>query len=151
MLKKNDLLLLLTELQKEGKDVKEQINKLVRSSEIPVDIIKFINDNRPLTITQFYERLRKSYNAKRSSLYINLVREPKQPFDTLTTLSSLNLQLLLFAKHLEDKDVTMFLSHSRAEEIASILYNYYKTYDLKPVFTLLSLIRSDLKVFEAIR
>ncbi len=151
MLKKNDLLLLLTELQKEGKDVKEQIDKLVRSSEIPVDIIKFINDNRPLTITQFYERLRKSYNAKRSSLYINLVREPKQPFDTLTTLSSLNLQLLLFAKHLEDKDVTMFLSHSRAEEIASILYNYYKTYDLKPVFTLLSLIRSDLKVFEAIR
>ena len=151
MLKKNDLLLLLTELQKEGKDVKEQINKLVRSSEIPVDIIKFINDNRPLTITQFYERLRKSYNAKRSSLYINLVREPKQPFDTLTTLSSLNLQLLLFAKHLEDKDVPMFLSHSRAEEIASILYNYYKTYDLKPVFTLLSLIRSDLKVFEAIR
>lgn len=151
MLKKNDLLLLLTELQKEGKEVKEHINKLIRSPEIPTEVIKYINDNRPLTIAQFYEKLRKSYNNKRSSLYINLVREPKQPFDTLTTLSSLNLQLLLFAKHLDDKDVPMFLSHSRAEEIASVLYNYYTTYDLKPVFTLLTLIRSDLKTFEYIK
>jgi hypothetical protein len=86
MLNKNDLLLLLTTIQKEGKDVKSQINKLLTSPELSTEVIKFVNDNRPLEITQFYEQLRKSYNNKRSSLYINLVKEPDRPFDVLTTL-----------------------------------------------------------------
>jgi hypothetical protein len=151
MLNKNDLLLLLTTIQKEGKDVKSQINKLLTSPELSTEVIKFVNDNRPLEITQFYEQLRKSYNNKRSSLYINLVKEPDKPFDVLTTLSSLNLQLLLFAKHLDEKSVTMFFSHSRAEEISRVLNNYYKTYDLKPIYTILKLIRSDIKAFEYIK
>jgi|GEM_PF-3427793 len=151
MLNKNDLLLLLTTIQKEGKDVKSQISKLLTSPELPAEVIKFVNDNRPLEITQFYEQLRKSYNNKRSSLYINLVKEPDKPFDVLTTLSSLNLQLLLFAKHLDEKSVTMFFSHSRAEEISRVLNNYYKTYDLKPIYTILKLIRSDIKAFEYIK
>ena len=151
MLKKNDLLLLLTTLQKEGIDVKSQINKLLTTSEIPPEVVKFINDNRPLEITQFYEQLRKSYNNKRSSLYINLVKDPDKPFDTLTTLSSLNLQLLLFAKHLEEENVPMFFSHSRAEEISRVLNNYYRTYDLKPIYAILSIIRSDIKAFETIK
>lgn len=151
MLNKNDLLLLLTTIQKEGKDVKSQISKLLTSPELSTEVIKFVNDNRPLEITQFYEQLRKSYNNKRSSLYINLVKEPDKPFDVLTTLSSLNLQLLLFAKHLDEKSVTMFFSHSRAEEISRVLNNYYKTYDLKPIYTILKLIRSDIKAFEYIK
>lgn len=151
MLTKNDLLLLLTSIQKEGKDVKSQITKLMTSPEISTDIIKFINDNRPLEISQFYEQLRKSYNNKKSSLYINLVKEPTIPFEALITLSSLNLQTLLFAKHLKEEQVTMFLSHSRAEEISRVLNNYYLTFDLKPVFALLHLIRSDIKAFENIK
>ncbi len=150
MLKKNDLILLLTQLQEKGIDVSSQLKKVIVSSDIPLDVIKFINDNRPLDVTAFYEQLRKSYNAKRSSLYINLVKEEfKEPTDVLVTLSSLNLQILLFAKHLEKPQ--MFLSHSRAEEITRVLNNYYKTYDLKPVMTLKDLIRSDLKVFESIK
>ena len=150
MLKKNDLILLLTQLQEAGVEVASQLKKVIVSSEIPIDVVKFINDNRQLDVTGFYEQLRKSYNNKRSSLYINLVREePKDPTEVLITLSSLNLQILLYAKHLESPQ--MFLSHSRAEEITRVLNNYYKTYDLKPVMTLRDLIRSDLKVFESIK
>lgn len=152
MLKKNDLILLLTQLQETGVDVSSQLKQVIISSDMSklIDVIKFINDNRQLDVTGFYEQLRKSYNNKRSSLYINLVREePKDPTEVLITLSSLNLQILLYAKHLEKPQ--LFLSHSRAEEITRVLNNYYKTYDLKPVLLLRDLIRSDLKVFESIK
>ena len=150
MLKKNDLILLLTQLQAEGEDVSSQLRTVVSSTEIPLDVVKFINDKRQLDVTGFYEQLRKSYNNKRSSLYINLVREDvKDPNEVLITLSSLNLQILLYAKHLDNPQ--MFLSHSRAEEITRVLNNYYRTYDLVPVMTLRNLVRSDLKVFESIK
>ncbi len=150
MLKKNDLILLLTQLQEKGLEVSSQLRKVIVSQDIPLDVVKFINDNRQLDVTSFYERLRKSYNDKRSSLYINLVREDlKDPTDALTTLASFNLQVLLFAKHLDNP--TMFLSHSRAEEVTKVLNNYYKTYDLKPVLALRTLIKSDLKAFESIK
>jgi hypothetical protein len=152
MLKKNDLILLLTQLQESGVDVSSQLKQVVISSEVSklIDVIKFINDNRQLDVTGFYEQLRKSYNEKRSSLYINLVREePKDPTEALITLASLNLQILLYAKHIDNPQ--LFLSHSRAEEITRVLNNYYKTYDLKPVLFLRNLIRSDLKVFESIK
>ena len=67
----------------------------------------------------------------------------------MTTLSALILQINLYAKHLDNP--TMFLSHSRAEEITRVLNNYYTTYDLEPALTLRKLIRADLKAFESIR
>lgn len=150
MLKKNDLILLLTQLQSTGEDVTAQLHSVAVSSEIPLDVVKFINDKRQLDVTGFYEQLRKSYNNKRSSLYINLVREDvREPNEVLITLASLNLQILLYAKHLDNPQ--MFLSHSRAEEITRVLNNYYRTYDLKPVMLLRDLVRSDLKVFESIK
>lgn len=150
MLKKNDLILLLTQLQSTGEDVTAQLRAVAKSSDIPLEVVKFINDKRQLEVTGFYEQLRKSYNNKRSSLYINLVREDiREPEEVLITLASLNLQILLYAKHLDNPQ--MFLSHSRAEEITRVLNNYYRTYDLLPVMTLRDLIRSDLKVFESIK
>lgn len=150
MLRKNDLILLLTQIQAGGEDVSSLIREVASSPDMPVSVIKFINDRRPLDVTGFYEQLRKSYNNKRSSLYINLVREDvKDPNEVLITLSSLNLQILLYAKHLDSPQ--MFLSHSRAEEITRVLNNYYKTYDLRPALALRDLIRSDLKAFESLK
>ncbi len=150
MLKISDLILLLTELEERGVNgASHQIRQIIGKSEISLDTLKFINDNRILDVANFYEQIRKSYNAKKSSLYINLVREDlKSPTDALTTLASLNLQILLFAKHLESPQ--MFLSHSRAEEITRVLNNYYRTYDLKPVIALRTLIKADLVAFETI-
>jgi CDP-glycerol glycerophosphotransferase (TagB/SpsB family) len=151
MLKTTDLILLLTELEEKGVEgSSQQIRELVTKGEILFETLKFINDNRLLDVANFYEQIRKSYNSKKSSLYINLVREEvKNPKDMLTTLASLNLQILLFANHIDNPQ--MFLSHSRAEEITRVLNNYYRTYDLKPVIALRSLIKADLKSFESIK
>ena len=72
-LKKTDCLLLLTELQENGYDVDDQIQKLLLSTTLPLDVIKFINDKRQFDVAAFYEKLRKSYNNRKSDLYINIV------------------------------------------------------------------------------
>ena len=150
MLTKTDLLLLLTDLESKGIDTKKQETLLLTNSGISRDVLKFINDNRQFDVAGFYEMLRKNYNNKKSPLYKNLVKEEfKDTSEVLTTLAALNLQILLYAKHLPDSK--MFLRHSRADEITQVLNNYYKTYDLIPCFKCLKLIKSDLKVFEMIR
>lgn len=150
MLTKNDLLLLLNEMQVSGKETSKLATRLALSEGVPRDILKYINDNRPLEVAQFYEMLRKNYNHKKSNLYKNLVREElSEPIEALITLSALNLQILLYAKKLDDNK--MFLKHSRADEITKVLNNYYNTYDLIPCLKMLKLIKSDLKCFENIK
>lgn len=149
MVTKNDLLLLLTELQENGEDVKSQITRLVSTSTLPLDILKFINDRRQFEVASFYELLRKNYNNKKSHLYKNIVKEDlSDPQEVLTTLAALNLQILLFARKLDDDK--LFLKHSRAEEITRVLNNYYKTYDLIPCLKVCKLIKADLCAFETI-
>ena len=150
MLTKNDLLLLLNEMQASGKETSKLATRLALSEGVPRDILKYINDNRPLEVAQFYEMLRKNYNHKKSNLYKNLVREElSEPIEALITLSALNLQILLYAKKLDDNK--MFVKHSRADEITKVLNNYYNTYDLIPCLKMLKLIKSDLKCFENIK
>lgn len=150
MITKNDLLLLLNEMQASGKETSKLATRLALSEGVPRDILKYINDNRPLEVAQFYEMLRKNYNHKKSNLYKNLVREElSEPIEALITLSALNLQILLYAKKLDDNK--MFLKHSRANEITKVLNNYYNTYDLIPCLKMLKLIKSDLKCFENIK
>lgn len=147
-LKKTDLLLLLTELQDNNIDVGAQINLLMKSSNIPLEVIKFINDNREMEITKFYEHIRKSYNDKKSKLYINIVKEIDDPQEVLTTLSSLLNQILLWSKKVDNKQ--LFLDNSRAREITLVLNNYFKTYDITQAITLIKLIKSDIKCLESV-
>ena len=150
MLTKNDLILLWTEMQEDGKDTSRFISELFQTEGLSKNVLKYIKDNRHLDVANFYEVLRKSYNNKKSNLYKNLVKEEiNEPIEALITLSSLNLQILLYAKKLDDDK--MFLKHSRAEEITQVLNNYYRTYDLIPCLKALKVIKSDLKCFESIR
>lgn len=147
MINKQDVLVLLTELKENGIDTTEQIKELLRANEPTVNIIKFINDNRELDATKFYEKLRKSYNNKKSSLYINIVKEKyDEPKDVLTTLASLNLQILLFSKHVEN--IPMFLRQTRFEEINKCMLKYAKDGDLIPAQQLLRCVKVDLKALE---
>ncbi len=149
MVTKNDLLLLLTELQESGIEVNGYLSKVLTSPSVSLDVVKFINDQRQFDVASFYELLRKNYNSKKSPLYKNIVREDlTDPQEVLTTLAALNLQILLFAKKLDDDK--MFLKHSRAEEITRVLNNYYKTYDLIPCLKLLKLVKADLVAFETV-
>ena len=73
MISRSDILLLLTDLQSKGIDVKDDINNLYSSQIIPLETLKKLNENRSLDLLNFYEKLRESYNKKRSKLYIRLI------------------------------------------------------------------------------
>lgn len=149
MITRNDCVLLLTEIQnKTGENTTPYVKELFKTADINIDILKYINSKRQLDLTRFYDKLRRSYNNKRSSLYINIVKETENPADVLTTLASLNLQILLFAKNVDDK--LMFFNHARSSEITLVLNNYFKTFDIQPCLKLLKLIKADLKVCEMI-
>jgi hypothetical protein len=149
LLTRNDVLILLKELKDNGVDTSSVIMYAVREEIPSIKVLKFINEYRPLDIQLFYEKLRKSYNDKRSKLYINIVREIEDPNEVLTTLSSLVTQILLFSRTVEDPQ--MFLKTARLDDITKCLYAYTKTYDILPSIKLLQYIKADLKAFESLK
>ena len=150
MITKQDCLLLLSELKTKGIDTTEQIRDCVSSPSVSLDVLKFINDNRPLDIIEFYEKLRKSYNNKKSVLYKNIVKELDETkiTEVLTTLSSLQLQIFLFAKNLENPE--QFYKHARLDEISKCILNYSQTYSLVNCINLLRIVKADMKALESI-
>ena len=147
MITYSDCLVLLGDLSNKGIDCSNQIKELTKNG-VNLTTLKFINDNRELDLTKFYEKLRKSYNNKKSSLYINIMKEPDDINNVLTTLNSYSLQILLFSKNVENRD--RFFKFSRLEEVYKCLYLYSKTYDLIPCIKLINLIKSDIKALETI-
>lgn len=148
MISKNDVVLLLTDLQDSGVDIGNAIIDVFRSSTIPLSVVKFINDHRPLDLTLFYEQLRKNYNHKKSKLYINIVKEIEDPDEIISTLSAYQLQVILFSKKAENPQ--MFLQHARAREISLVLTKYFTDFDLTICLDLLKLIKADLLACETI-
>lgn len=149
MITKNDCLILLSDIEKKGIDTSAVINELL-SNGMTLNVIKFINDNRQLDVSAFYEKIRKSYNQKKSNLYMNIVKEDfVEPAKTLTTLSALLTQILLFSKNVQDRQ--MFLKHSRADEITKVLNGYFTSWDITTCIKLLRLIKVDLKALESVK
>lgn len=148
MITRNDCILLLSELSLHGVDTKSMLQKTLSTPNIDIDVIKFINKNRQLDVTAFYEKLRKSYNNKRSDLYKNIVTcdEVDCTGNVLTTLSALSLQILLFTKNVSNQ--RMFLNHTRFEEIHQAMLNYSRTFDLVPCIKVLQIVKADLKALE---
>ncbi len=144
-----DCILLLSELEEQGnKEATKLIERVASSSSVDLEVLRFINKNRPLDVLDFYEHIRKNYNQKKSKLYINIVKEIDKPDEVLTTLSSLLTQILLYNKNVDNK--VLFLKHSRAEEISKVLVYYFKTYDITKAISLIKLIKADLKALESI-
>ena len=150
MISKSDILLLLTELQNSGEDVSGDIAELYRSPNIPFNTLKRINDKRSLDLVKFYEKLRKSYDNKRSKLYINIMKSNENvltdPKTILTTLSALLNQILQF----DCGDKAMFIKHARAEEITQVLNIYFKSFNIEPALKLLTLFKADICALETI-
>jgi len=150
MISKSDVVLLLTELKDKGEDISDDITTLYKSENIPLDILRKINNSRPLSIIKFYEKIRQSYNKKHSKLYINIMRSDENATQEaktiLTTLSGLLNQILQF----ECDDKPMFLKHVRADEITRALEIYFKTFNIDPSYRLLKLIKADVFVMELV-
>lgn len=144
MITKTDLLLLLSNMD----DGQEYISKVLASDDIPMDVIKFINDQREFDVSMFYTHIRKSYNQKKSKLYIQIMKGMEDINEAIITLSSLHLQIQLFAKKANDRN--LFLKHSRAPEICSVLSKYYQNFDVSNCFKLMRLIKADIVAFETL-
>lgn len=148
MINRSDCLILLNELKEKGVDTKDITLELFKTKEPSLEILKFINDNKTLDARLFYEKIRKSYNNHKSNLYINIVKGNLEPKEVLTCLASLNLQILLYNKNVENS--TMFLRHMRFDEIQKVMLNYFINGDIIPCQKLLNLFKLDLKALEEI-
>ena len=150
MISKRDCILLLSELSQRGIDTSSMLSKALKTPDVDIEVIKFINTHRPFDANLFYDKLGKTYNHKKSNLYKNIVTcdEVDCSDSVLTTLAALNLQILLYMNNVEDS--RMFMSHTRFEEINQVLLNYGRTYDLVPCIKVLQIIKADLKAFEYI-
>ena len=149
MITKNDCLLLLAELQDKGIETKPYVTRVIKNNNIDLDVLKFINTNRQLELTKFYNFLRQRYNEKKSKLYKEIVQiDEKQPKDIVVTLSSLLTQILLYSNKVDNKQ--LFLKHSRADEINKVLLKYFQNYDVQLCVTMLNLLKADLKACEYI-
>lgn len=149
MINKSDLMTVLVTLEDRGINIDQQMKKLLTSKEIPIDVLKFIIDNRGIEVANFYEMLRKKHNQKKSQLYHNIVKDITDPEEIVTTLACLLVQITLYSKKLtSSKDI--FQREVRAEEISRVLNEYYATGALENCLSLIKLLKADLLVLEHI-
>ena len=149
MITKNDCLTVLVSLEDRGVQIDAAMKKLITSKEVPMDVLKFILDNRGSEVANFYEMLRKKHNQKKSPLYLNIVKDITDPEEIITTLACLLVQITLYSKKLtSNKEI--FQREVRAEEITRVLNNYYSTGILDQCIALIKLLKADLLVLEYI-
>lgn len=148
MINKNDCMSILVKLEDRGLNIDAYMRKLVVSKDIPLDVLKFIAQNRGIEVGNFYEMLRKKHNQSKSPLYTNIVKEVTDPKESVITLTCLLTQIALYGSKLEDKDA--FYKEVRAEEISRVLNGYFQSGRLENVLALIKLIKSDMLVLEYI-
>lgn len=149
MITKNDCLTLLVALEDKGIDINGPMKKLITSKDIPLDVLKFILDNRGIEVANFYEMLRKKHNQKKSPLYHNIVKDITDLDEIITTLACLLVQVTLYSKKLtSNKEI--FQREVRAEEITRVLNHYYSTGEFDQCLALIKLLKADLVVLEHI-
>ena len=149
MITKNDCLTVLVSLEDKGLNIDAIMKKLLTSKDIPVEVLKFIMENRGIEVANFYEMLRKKHNQKKSPLYYNIVKEITDPDDIITTLACLLVQITLYSKKLQTNR-EIFQREVRAEEITRVLNTYYSTGSLDQCIALIKLLKTDLLVLEHI-
>lgn len=148
MITKNDCLSILVKLEDQGLNIDPYMKQLVISREVPMEVLRFISQNRGIEVGNFYEMLRKKHNKEKSPLYTNIVREIEDPKEVITTLTCLLTQIALYGSKLEDKE--SFYKEVRAEEISRVLNGYFQNNRLENPIALLRLIKSDMVVLEYI-
>jgi hypothetical protein len=149
MITKNDCLTILVSLEDRGVNIDQYMKRLLTSKEIPIEVLKFILENRGIEVANFYEMLRKKHNQKKSPLYHNIVKDITDPEEIITTLACLLVQITLYSKKLtSNKEI--FQREVRAEEISRVLNDYYVTGALDSCMSLIRLLKADLVVLEHI-
>ena len=148
MITKNDCMAILVKLEDKGLNINEYMRKLIISKEPPIDVLKFIVDNRGVETNHFYEHLRKNHNAKKSPLYKNIVSEIDDPNEIITTLTCFLTQVTLYGNKLDEDTKADFYKEVRAEEAARVLHQYFVDGLYTACAALIKLIKADILVME---
>lgn len=148
MITKNDCMAILVKLEDKGLNINEYMRKLIVSKEPPIDVLRFIVDNRGIEANHFYEHIRKNHNEKRSPLYKNIVSEISDLNEVITTLTCFLTQATLFGNKLEDDAKADFFKEVRAEEVARVLHQYFVDGSYAGSLALIKLIKADILVLE---
>lgn len=149
MITKNDCLTLLISLEDRGINIDNPMKKLITSSTVPMEVLKFILDNRGIEVANFYEMLRKKHNQKKSPLYHNIVKDIEDVEEIITTLACLLVQINLYSRKLTSNR-EIFQREIRAEEITRVLNDYYSNGTFDQCLALIKLLKTDLVVLEYI-
>lgn len=150
MINRIDCYQVLFELKKNGVDVEAQLKMLSTSPTVPSSVIKFINENRPMYIREFYETLRKKGNDKCSKLYKNIVKEKQEDaLEAVKTLTSLLTHLMIEAQKIDQRDITSFYTQARASQISTAIQQYFTQGEIQKVFEEIKRIREDIKILES--
>lgn len=148
MLSKQECYKILLDMRADGVNVNKPISQLASASTVPPEVIKFINENRNLAITEFYRVLRKKSNSTKNKLYKEIVTEVQQPMDKVKALSSFITQGVIAGEKLELKERENFFKALRLKECAKALMNYFENSDIQPLLEMVLLIKNDIKIFE---
>lgn len=148
MITKNDCMAILVKLEDKGLNINDQMRKLIVSKEPPLDVLKFIVDNRGVEANHFYEHLRKNNNEKKSPLYKNIVKEISEPEEVITTLTCFLTQTTLYGNKLPEDTRSDFFKEVRAEEVSRVLHQYFMDGSYTSCIALIKLIKADILVLE---
>lgn len=141
MITKNDCFEIIIKSNIENK--KQLILEL---SPLPlIEVIRKVNELRLLDVTNFYKKLRKSYNQKRSKLYKDLVREIDDPNKAAIILTIYLQNAMLYKSEVNGEE--LFRKSARVPEVLQVLINFFN-YDIIKTVDMLKTIRNDIKCLE---
>jgi len=138
---------------------KNECNELVIKSELPnkkelliemsklsiQDCIKKLDGLRITSVTDFYEKLRNSYNKGSSKLYKNLL-----DYDFMDLNEGLRLLSVFQNQAILWSPATEFYKSVRLPEVSYVVFKSI-TGDTTHIIDTISLIKNDLKVFKIIK
>lgn len=148
MLNKQECYKILLDLRSQGVNVNRQIGLLAGAPTVPNEVIKFINENRALNVTEFYKVLRKKSNSTKNKLYKELVAETQQPIDKVKALSSFITQGIIAGEKLDPMERENFFEALRLADCAQALMKYFTNSEIQPILETVLLIKNDIKILE---
>lgn len=149
MLSKNTCYKILLEMRDDGQNVTRYINLVSSNTIVPKEVIQFINNQRPLKVTEYYDELRKLHNKKHVKLYKELLEESRDDIQRMTkVLSSYITRALIYTENMDGQDKFNFLENARIPDCSVALSKYFIDKDDSLIKETFDLIRTDIKILE---
>ena len=132
----------LLEIKKQGIDITEQVKKIAGKDEVPLSVVKFINEYIPQQQIATFEHI----HGKRhkNPLYKNLVNENLNVEDKAIALSSLLTQTMIGLKNIDDDSKKDYCKTMMVEEILKAI-DSYSTGDKDKLLEVSNSIRNKIK------